>query len=110
SAALLLTEDLLGVVHPLGWPLVVLMALTAAAAVVGVGWGLARLRRGGQRGSWWAIASLTPTLLWLALALHALGQTAGAAPPSTVPMRLATLAMASVMEALAPVQYPRQVR
>jgi hypothetical protein len=107
SVTLLLVQDRLGVSHPLGWPFVLLLALTALAALLGVGWGVVRFRSGGRRGSWWAIAALTPSLLWLALALRA---TAGGALPHTLPMRVITLALASVMEAFAPLAYPRQVR
>jgi hypothetical protein len=107
SIGLLLVQDWLGVPHPLGWPFVLLLALTAAAALLGVGWGVARFRSGGRRGSWWAIAALTPTLLWLALAVRA---SAGGALPNTLPMRVVTLFLASVLEAFAPVVYPRQVR
>jgi hypothetical protein len=105
--ALLLAQERIGVVHLAGWPFVLLLALTALAALLGVGWGAARFRRAGRRGSWWAIAALTPALLWLGLALRAL---TGGAPDETLPMRGLMLAFASVLEALAPVASPQQVR
>jgi hypothetical protein len=108
SMALLLVQDSWDVLHPVGWPFVLLAVLTFAAGLLGLAWGLVwRRQRFAFLG---ALLALGPIFLWIALSLHAIGQTAGRAAPNTVPMRLAILTFASVAEAVAPWVYPQQVR
>jgi hypothetical protein len=99
------------VLHPWSLLFLALLALTALGAVGG---GLAALWRmifgpGRRAALTWLLAAAVPLSFWLGLGGYARAMTAGRAGPNNLPMRLATMAAASVMEAQANHTYPHRL-
>src|SRR5262249_46079342 len=60
-------------------------------------------------GAWWGVMGLVPIMFWGCLALNTLVVEAGGGTRQTLALRTAVLAAVSVMEAEAPLAYPRRL-